>query len=234
MHGIAEGKRLKLLEANLTPSLAEIANFAERYRAIGQAGIPALIFPAKQVAGVDDQRLASKFNTLQDTVMQLAAAATALTNCHEHLEAMMSSPTPEPSHQPFTYRFAAPRLQNSAHDGFRPQPWQNTRSRKNKGSHCFNCNGLDHCVNSCPYVLRFTHCSGWSHEQHQCANRHAHSSQSSSISGRSLNFKSVSQYRAELKVTPIFSLLGHPQLRFKSPTSPLFQLFRGFRLSRLY
>ena len=39
MRGLPEGMRLKLLDANPTPSLAEMENFAKRFRAIRQADI---------------------------------------------------------------------------------------------------------------------------------------------------------------------------------------------------
>ena len=121
MRGLPEGMRLKLLEANPTTSLAEMENFAKRFRAIRQADIPTLTFAVKPAAGVDDEKMASKFNSLQNTVTQLTAAVTALTDRHKHLEAAMSAPPPQPPHQPFTCRFTASRMQNSAPDGFHPQ-----------------------------------------------------------------------------------------------------------------
>ena len=82
--------------------------------------IPTLTFAVKTAAGVDDEKMASKFNSLHDTVTKLTATVTALTDRHKHLEAAMSAPTPQPPHQPFTRRFTAPRMQNSAPDGFHP------------------------------------------------------------------------------------------------------------------
>ena len=57
MRGLPEGMRLKLLEANPTPSLAEMENFAKRFRAIRQADIPTLTFAVKPAAGVDDDKM---------------------------------------------------------------------------------------------------------------------------------------------------------------------------------
>ena len=193
MRGLPEGMRLKLLEANPTPSLAEMENFAKRFRAIRQADIPTLTFAVKPAAGVDDEKMASKFNSLQDTVTQLTAAVTAMTDHHKHLEAAMSAPTPQPPHHPFTRRFTAPHMQDTAPDGFHPQTRQNTRLRNNQARRCFNCNGLGHFVNSCPYTLQCALCVGWGHEQHQCAINYVYSSQGSSMSGKSLNFKGVPQ-----------------------------------------
>ena len=137
--------------------------------------------------------LASKFNALQDTLTQLTAAVTALTDRHEHLAAAMSAPAPQSSRPPLTRRFAAQHFEGSAQDGFRPQPRQKPRSQSYQDHRCFNCNGLGHFANSCPYAVQCTLCLGWGHEQHQCANNYACSSQGSSLSGKSLNFKGVPQ-----------------------------------------
>ena len=120
--GLPEGKHLKLLEANPTPTLAEMENFAKCFQAICQSNIPPLTFAAKPTTDIDDKQLPSKFNALQDTVMQLTAAVTAQTDRHEHLAAVMSAPAPQSSRPPLTCHFAAQHLQGSAHDGFHSQP----------------------------------------------------------------------------------------------------------------
>ena len=171
--------RLKLLEANPMPSLAEMETFAKRFRAISQTNIPSLTFAAKPAAEVPDEQLASKFDILRDTLTQLTAR-------HEHLAAAVSAPAPKLSHQPLTRRFASQRLQDSIGGGFQPQTRPNNRPRSNQGRRCFNCNGLGHFARSCPYAAQCTLCLGWGHEQHQCANN-------SSLSGKSLNFKGVLQ-----------------------------------------
>ena len=193
IRGLPEGMRLKLLEPNPTPTLAEMENFAKRFRAIHQSNIPPLTFAAKPAANADDRQLASKFNALQDTLTQLTAAVTALTDRHEHLAAAMSAPAPQSSRPPLTRHFAARHFEGSAQDGFRPQPRQKPRSQSYQDRRCFNCNGLGHFANSCPYAVQCTLCLGWGHEQHQCANNYACSSQGSLLSGKSLNFKGVPQ-----------------------------------------
>ena len=54
MRGLPEGMRLKLLEANPTPSLEEMEKFAKRFRAISQSDLMPLTFAAKTTAGSDD------------------------------------------------------------------------------------------------------------------------------------------------------------------------------------
>ena len=186
IRGLPEGMRLKLLEANPTPSLVEMETFAKRFRAISQSNIPSLTFAAKPATEVSDEQLASKFDILRDTLTQLTAAVSVLTDRHEHLAAAVSAPAPKLSHQPPTRRFASQRLQDSVGDGFQPQTRPNNRPRSNQGRPCFNCNGLGHFARSCPYAAQCTLCLGWGHEQHQCANN-------SSLSGKSLNFKGVPQ-----------------------------------------
>ena len=190
MRGLPEGMRLKLLEANPTPSLEEMEKFAKRFRAISQSDLMLLTFAAKATAGSDDGQLARNIGKLQETMTQLTAAVSALQGRQEHLEATVSSPAPPPSHQ---RGFAHPSFSERPRDGFRQQ------SRKNKGRwnkedrRCFNCNGLGHYVNSCPYTTQCDLCLGWGHNEHQCANNYIRSSPISTVNGKSLNFKGVPQ-----------------------------------------
>ena len=190
MRGLPEGMRLKLLEANPTPSLEEMEKFAKRFRAISQSDLTPLTFAAKATAGSDDGQLARNIGKLQETMTQLTAAVSALQGRQEHLEATVSSPAPPPSHQ---RGFANPSFSERPRDGFRQQ------SRKNKGRwnkedrRCFNCNGLGHYVNSCPYTTHCDLCLGWGHGEHQCANNYIRPSPISTVNGKSLNFKGVPQ-----------------------------------------
>jgi len=58
MRGLPEGMRLKLLEANPTPSLEEMEKFAKRFRAISQSDLMPLTFAAKTTARSDGGQLA--------------------------------------------------------------------------------------------------------------------------------------------------------------------------------
>ena len=74
MRGLPEGMRLKLLEANPTPSLEEMEKFAKRFRAISQSDLMPSTFTAKTTAGSEDSQLAQNIGKLQDTMTQLTAA----------------------------------------------------------------------------------------------------------------------------------------------------------------
>ena len=69
---------LKLLEANPTPSIEEIENFAKRFQAISQSNLMPLTFAAKATAGSDDGQLAQNIGKLQKTMTQLTATVSAL------------------------------------------------------------------------------------------------------------------------------------------------------------
>ena len=143
--------RLKLLEANPTPSLAEIGTSAKRFRAISQSNIPSFIFAAKPAVGVSVEQLARKFDILQDTLMQLTAAVSALMDRYEHLAAVMSAPLPQ---------LASQRWQDSAGDGFQTQARPKNRPRSNQSHPCFTCNGLGNFVRFSPYAAQCTLCLG--------------------------------------------------------------------------
>ena len=193
MRGLPEGMRLKLLEANPTPSLEEMEKFAKRFRAISQSDLMPLTFAAKTTAGSDDGQLAQNIGKLQDTMTQLTAAVSALQGRQEHLEATVSSPTPPPSQQQFQRRFANPRFSERARNGFHQQSRKNTGRWNKQDRRCFNCNGLGHYVNSCPYTMQCDLCLGWGHNEQQCANNYVRFSSSSNVNGKSLNFKGVPQ-----------------------------------------
>ena len=114
MRGFPEGMRLKLLEANPTPSLEEMEKFSKRFRAISQSDLMPLTFAAKATAGSDDGKLARLASSKRLT--QLTAAVSALQGRQEHLEATVSSPAPPPSHQ---RGFANPSFSERPRDGFR-------------------------------------------------------------------------------------------------------------------
>ena len=152
--------RLKLLEAKPTPSLAEMGTSAKRFRAISQSNIPSFIFAAKPAAGVSVEQLARKFDILQDTLMQLTAAVSALMDRYKHLAAVMSAPLPQLAHQPLTRRFASQRWQDSAGDGFPTQARPKNRPRSNQGHPCFTCNGLGNFARFSPYAAQCTLCLG--------------------------------------------------------------------------
>jgi len=164
IRGLPEGMRLKLLEANLTPSLAEMENFAKHFGAISQSNIPSLTFAAKPATGVSDEQLASKCDILHDTFTQHTAAVSALTDRHEPLPAKVSALAHQLFHQSLTHRFAAQHLQDSAGNGFQIQRRPNNRPQSNQCHHCFNCNELGNVACSRPYAAQCTLCLGWGYE----------------------------------------------------------------------
>ena len=179
MRGLPEGIRLKLLEANPVPTLAEMVNFVKRFRAVHRTEEKPTVFAAKANPEVSQTIASSGLKNLQDSLTQLTAAVTALTDRHIQLEAAYSaSPAPAPR-QDFNRRNDALKAITS-------------RDNNQKQRRCFNCNGLGHFANSCPYNLQCELCFGWGHKQQQCANNFLHHSQFN-VTGKSLNFKGVPQ-----------------------------------------
>ena len=180
MRGLPEVMRLKLLEANPTPSLEEMEKFAKRFRAISHSDLMPLAFAAKTAAGSDDGQLARNIGKLQETMTQLTAAVSVLQGRQEHVEATVSSPAPLPSHQ---HGFANPSFSERQRDGFRQQSCKNKGRWNKEDRHCFNCNGFSHFENSCPYTMQCDLCLGWGHSERQCANNYIRSSPSSTVNG---------------------------------------------------
>lgn len=184
MRGLPEGIRLKLLESNPTPSLKEMINFVKRFRAVHRPENKPTVFAAK--ANPECVNIgANDSDGLQRTLKTLTAAVTALTDRQTQLEAAFSASPAQPPRQDFSRRNNPKAV--TSRDRFQ----QRTSSNKRR---CFNCHGLGHFANSCPYDPPCELCFGWGHTQHQCANNYnTISNPQSNVTGKSLNFKGVPQ-----------------------------------------
>ena len=185
MRGLPEGLRLKLLESNPTPSLKEMINFVKRFRAVHRPEDKTTVFAAKANHDAIKNIGSDGSNHLQQSLTQLTAAVTALTDRQTKLEAALSASQAQPPPQESSPRNGPKAV--TSRDRFQPRPPSDNNRKQRR---CFNCNGLGHFANSCPYDLQCEVCFGWGHTQHQCANNFTRQPQST-VTGKSLNFKGV-------------------------------------------
>ena len=148
--------RLRLLESNPTPSLKDMRDFVQRYRAVHHHNDePSTAFASRDSRGVAPF---DQLSSQQEDIKSLTAAIAALSHDQQEIKAVLQA-------QP---------QQQQTNSRWRPRP------RRAQTGRCFNCNQVGHFANSCPWDPHCSVCRGWGHSKDQCPNPYLNVSSSSS------------------------------------------------------
>ena len=196
MKGLPADTRLKLLESNPTPSLAQMCDFIHSFYATRPSATSA---PSAAFAtGTADR----PSDALQSSIVQLTAAVTALATQQSTLQTAVEEIRNQPHHQP---RFSPQNGRTSA------ERWKEVDSRRRRQQRCFQCGQPGHFRSSCPWSLPpCPVCFGFGHTAQWCPRRQQQHSQWSAspplskeheqdarnpnhVSHNSLNFNGVPQ-----------------------------------------
>ena len=176
MRGIPNDLRLKILEADPTPTLKTMLEFSQRFRALRVISAE----PASCATAVDIPTSASDVLPQQE---QLERQQQQIEHQQQKLDALHDAlQTIAAGQANLVAAISNNGVRNS--EGYGPQRRSTVR--------CFLCHNEGHIVRSCPKrreVPRCNTCHGWGHLAENCANNTSHYVNSKS----SLNFKGVSR-----------------------------------------